>query len=139
MSLIKNLVERINVQHNKNYCIDRTKTKKPIQLQRKKIEQRKYELKKTLSMKIDSTAVSKTIKDGQKAGTHKCMFLYTEQEWPAGAEKAKAKKSAKKGQVLFKDDYSILTGQEDPKLFCKWVFFLEERFLKDPNDYSKVD
>ena len=36
---------------------------------------------------------------------------------PAGAEKAKAKKSAKKGQVLFKDDGHILQGNEDPELY----------------------
>ena len=90
-------------------------------------------------MKSDSSTVSKTIKDGLKAGTHKCIFSYTKQEWPAGVEKAKAKKSVKKGQVLFEDDYNILTRQEDPELFCKWVFFLEERFLKDPNNYSKVE
>lgn len=53
----------------------------------------------------------------------------------------KAKKSAKKGQVLFKDDYHILTGRECPELFCKWVlFFLRTlHHIKDPQDYKAVD
>ena len=106
--------------------------------QERKIEQKKH----TLKMKNDSHAASKskTIRDGRKESTqHKCLFSYTEQEWPAGAEKVKAKKSAKKGQVLFEDDYHILKGNENPELFCKWVSFLEERFIKDQDDYSKVD
>ena len=50
----------------------------------------------------------KTNKDGQKESTqHKCIFSYTKQERPVGAEKVKAKKSVKKGQVLFEDEYNI--------------------------------
>ena len=91
-------------------------------------------------MKTDQSALSKAIKDGKKVGTHTvCIFSYTEQEWPADTMKAKVKKSAKKGRVLFKDDYHILTEREDPELFCKWVFFLKERFIKDPKDYKAVD
>ena len=93
-------------------------------------------------MKSESTNANKTIKDGQKAGTPpKCIFSYTEQEWPDSADKVKAKKSAKKGQGLFKDDYIIIYYGEmkTPELYCKWVFFLEERLIKDPDDYSKVD
>ena len=57
----------------------------------------------------NATSKSKTNKDGQKESTqHKCIFSYTEQEWPAGATKVKAKKSVKKGQVLFEDEYNIL-------------------------------
>ena len=61
-------------------------------------------------MKNDSHAASKTktIRDGRKESTqHKCLFSYTKQDWPAGAEKVKAKKSAKKGQVLFEDKYHL--------------------------------
>ena len=70
---------------------------------------------------------------------NKCLFSYTEQDWPAGAEKVKAKKSVKKRQVLFEDEYNILQGNENPELFCKWVSFLEERFIKDQDDYSAVN
>ena len=65
--------------------------------------------------------------------------MYTEQEWPDSAAKVKAKKSIKKGDVLFEDEYNILEGKENPELFCKWLFFLEERFIKDQDDYSNVD
>ena len=120
VSFTKNLVERIQKEQNKaGYVIERKHRKKPVLpvskkpqqnestvqkdptdqkelKQEKKIEQTKHVQK----MKSDSNT-SKTIKDGRKAGTHKCIFSYTEQEWPAGAEKVKAKKSIKKGQVLF--------------------------------------
>ena len=94
MSLIKNLVDRIETQNNKGYHINWGKSKKPIQLQQKKVEQNdpndQNELKQQKKieqnkhqqknkMKTDTT-VSKTIKDGRKAGTHKCIFSYTKQE-----------------------------------------------------------
>ena len=90
MSLIKNLVERINVQNDKGYRIERTKIKKPNQLQQKK------------TMIIDPNALSKAIKDGRKAGTLKCIFSYTEQEWPADAEKQKLKSQRRKDKSYLK-------------------------------------
>ena len=131
VSFTKTLVERIEAQNKSGYTIERKPRKKPVLpvskkplqpqqnestvqkdptdqkelKQEKKIEQKKHIQK----MKSDSNA-NKTIKDGRKAGTHKCIFSYTEQEWPAGAEKVKAKKSAKKGQVLFDDEFHILQG-----------------------------
>ena len=160
VSFTKNLVERIQAQNKRGYTIERKTrrksvlpvSKKPLQPQQnettvqkdptdqkelkqeKKIEQKKHVQK----MKSDSNT-SKTIKDGRKAGTHKCIFSYTEQEYPADAEKVKAKKSVKKGQVSFDDEFHILRGNEDPELFCKWVAFLEERFFLDPDDYSTVE
>ena len=88
-----------------------------------------------------ATGKSKTNKEiGRKESTqHKCFFSYTEQDWPVGATKVKAKKSVKKGQVLFEDEYNILYGNENPELFCKWVSFFEERFIKDPEDFRRVD
>ena len=95
-------------QQNKTAVQDPT-DQKDFKLE-KKIEQKKHTLK---MMKNDSHTASKSknTKDGQKESTqHKCLFSYTEQDWPAGAEKVKAKKSAKKGQVLFEDKYIILRG-----------------------------
>ena len=111
------------------------------QLQREnKAEQEKHTSKMT---KNDSNATgkNKTNKDiGRKESTqHKCLFSYTEQKWPDSAPKVKAKKAAKKGQVLFEDEYNIMQGNENPELFCKWVAFFEERFIKDQDDYSTVD
>ena len=85
----------------------------------KKTEQKKYaKMTKTNS---HATGKSKTNKEiGRKDGTqHKCIFSYTKQVWPDGATKVKAKKSVKKGQVLFEDEYNILYGNENPELFCK--------------------
>ena len=106
----------------------------------KKIEQKKHTLKMTKT-NSHATGKSKTHKEtGRKESTqHKCFFSYTKQDWPVGATKVKAKKSVKKGQVLFEDEYNILYGNENPELFCKWVSFFEERFIKDPEDFSKVD
>ena len=70
-------------------------------------------------MKINQDALTKTIKDGWKAGTRKCIFLYVKQDWSADMKKAKAKKSAKKGTICFGNDHHIFTGQEDPKVFYK--------------------
>ena len=68
MSLIKNLVRRIKIkiQNDKGYLVDKTKIKRPNLFHPKK------------KMKIDQSALSKAIKDGRKAGTHKCIFSYTE-------------------------------------------------------------
>ena len=108
--------------------------------QEKKPEQKKHTSKMT---KNDSNATgkNKTNKDiGRKeSNQHKCLFSYTEQKWPDSAPKVKAKKAAKKGQVLFEDEYNIMQGNENPELFCKWVAFFEERFIKDQDDYSTVD
>ena len=96
MSLIKNMVDRIEAQNTKGFTIKRKKRRKPALSvsekltqpqqsdqtelkQQKKIEQKKHKQK----MKSESTNANKTIKDGQKAGTPpKCIFSYTEQEWP---------------------------------------------------------
>ena len=95
---------------------------------------------KTNSHATGKTKTTTNKEIGRKESTqHKCLFSYTEQDWPVGAAKVKAKKSVKKGQVLFEDEYNILQGNENPKLFCKWVSFLEERFIKDQDDYSKVN
>ena len=106
----------------------------------KEAEQQKHTSKMT---KNDSNATgkNKTNKDtGRKeSNQHKCLFSYTEQKWPDSAPKVKAKKAAKKGQVLFEDEYNIMQGNENPELFCKWVAFFEERFIKDQDDYSTVD
>ena len=106
----------------------------------KKIEQKKHTQKMTKTNSHISNK-NKTNKEiGRKEGAqHKCIFSYTNQVWPDGATKVKAKKSVKKGQVLFEDEYNILYGNENPELFCKWVSFLEERHIKDPANPSKVD
>ena len=85
----------------------------------KKIEQKKHTLKMTKT-NSHATGKSKTNKEiGRKESTqHKCFFSYNEQDWPVDATKVKAKKSAKKGQVLFEDEYNILYGNETPSCFA---------------------
>ena len=52
----------------------------------------------------------------------------------------KAKKLAKKGTILFDDNYHILTGSKDPELFYNWLAFLKKRFLKSfAKDYVNYD
>ena len=54
-------------------------------------------------MKSESTNANKTIKDGQKAGTPpRCIFSYTEQEWPADAEKQKQRSQQRKDKSYLK-------------------------------------
>ena len=106
----------------------------------KKIEPKKHTSKMTKT-NSHATGKSKTNNEiGRKESTqHKCFFSYTEQAWPVSAAKVKAKKSVQKRQVLFEDEYNILYGNENPELFCKWVSFFEERFIKDPDDSSRID
>lgn len=49
--------------------------------------------------------VNKTIKYGQKADTHKCIFLYTERDWSVDAKKALAK--SLKMIIIFLPDRKI--------------------------------
>ena len=111
------------------------------QLQREKKAEKQKHTSKMTKNDSNATGKNKTNKDtGRKeSNQHKCLFSYTEQKWPDSAPKVKAKKAAKKGQVLFEDEYNIMQGNENPELFCKWVAFFEERFIKDQDDYSTVD
>ena len=110
-------------------------------LREKRAEKQTQTSSKMTKNDSNATGKNKTNKDiGRKESTqHKCLFSYTEQKWPDSAPKVKAKKAAKKGQVLFEDEYNIMQGNENPELFCKWVAFFEERFIKDQDDYSTVD
>jgi hypothetical protein len=110
-------------------------------LLREKRAEKSTQTSKMTKNDSNATGKNKTNKDiGRKeSNQHKCLFSYTEQQWPDSAPKVKAKKAVKKGQVLFEDEYNILQGNENPELYCKWVVFFEERFIKDQNDYSEVD
>ena len=53
----------------------------------------------------------------------------------------KTSKPTKKGTISFENDYRILINQENPEVFCEWVFYSEERFIKfvNPKDFKDAD